>query len=151
MNVGCTPATVTEPKVSSISKEVEAREAIRSILFDQRTHYIGNQTFTTSLKNPSTMNSKMETPNYTYRIKPKPSKEKGVVITATPRQPGLRSFTGVAFAIASGKDKQTMSEICETTKPSKTAPKAPAAPQRINQMIQCPVGSKSSMSFLAAQ
>jgi hypothetical protein len=152
MSTGCAPSTVTGPKVSFASQELEARESVRSILFDQRTHFIGNKSFSTSPQDLKTMtNGVVESASYKYRIQPKPSKEKGVMVTAISKRPGLRSFTGVVFAMKDGKEKIMVSEICETMKASNQPPKAPAIPQQVRQPIQCPVGSQSSTTLLALQ
>lgn len=152
--IGCTPGITSSPSPSApkdISKEVEAREFVNSILFDQKAYFIGNEAFTTSIRNLPAINASMESPNYRYQIKPRPDKRKGVAVTATSKRPNLRSFTGVVFVLDKGKDKMTMSEICETTKPSKTAPTPPVMPRRATEQIQCPAGSRSSMSVLALQ
>lgn len=147
---GCLPNNATT-KTSSSAMETEARVSINSILFDQRTYYIENQKFATSIGNLRTMNPKMESPSYTYAIKAKPGIRNSVAVTATPKSANLRSFTGVVFAVKAGKEKLTISEICETTKPSKQAPTPPPAPKRPSEQIRCPVGSRSSSSVLALQ
>ncbi len=150
---GCTDsATVApDPKEIAVAKEVEARQAISSILFDQQTYYIENRTFTTSAKDMETMDARVESSDYVYRILPKPSKDKGIAVTATAKRPELRSFTGVVFALRAGEQKLTISEICETTQPSKQAPLVPSAPHRPTDPIQCPAGSRSSLAYLALQ
>ncbi len=144
---GCTTSPdVTEQ--SSIPKEVEARDAISAILFDQRTYYIENQAFTTSASNLRTLTTKLDTPNYTYRLVAKPNQRTGIAVTATPKRPNLRSFTGVVFAIDAGKETLTISEICETNGPSKKPPTPPTAPQSPRDMIRCPVGSRSAIAIV---
>lgn len=149
-SVGCS-ADVKSPKTTTVSMEVEAREAIGSILFDQKAYYIGNQAFTTSTRNLPAISSAMESPNYSYKLKAKPDMQKGIAITATSKRPNLRSYTGVVFVVGAGKEKLTVSEICETTNPSKNAPTAPAVPKRPNEQIKCPVGSRAALSVLALQ
>ncbi|MDX2242305.1 MAG: type IV pilin-like G/H family protein [Leptolyngbyaceae cyanobacterium bins.302] len=149
-SVGCS-AEVKTPKTATVSMEVEAREAIGSILFDQKAYYIGNQAFTTSVRNLPAVSSAMESPNYSYKIKAKPDTRKGIAVTATSKHPNLRSFTGVVFVLDAGKEKLTVSEICETTQPSKDAPNPPAVPKRPSEQIRCPVGSRSALSVLALQ
>jgi len=137
--------------LSAQSVELGARDTIGSILFDQRTYYLENQQFTSSVRNLRTMNYKLESPTYVYEIKTKPGNRNSVTVTATSRKPNLRSFTGVAFAVEAGKQKLTISEICETIKPSKQAPATPTAPDRPSDPIQCPAGSRSSSSVVALQ
>jgi len=151
MSAGCAANVTDSDAESLINKEVEARETLNSILFDQRTYYLENRAFTTSLRDLETMQISLDSPNYRYAIQPKPSKQKGVSVTATPKRPNLRSFTGVVFALDAGKEKLTISEICETTKPSNQAPVAPTAPKGPRDAIQCPTGSISALGFLALQ
>lgn len=150
VSAGCT-SNISASTLSSASKETEARDTLNSLLFDQRTYFIENRRFTTSLTDLRRMNSRMDSPNYVYRIKPKPTQQKGIFVTATPRRPGLRSFTGVVFAVDAGKQQLMLSEICETTKPSTRPPAPPAAPARPIDDIQCPVGSNPALALLALQ
>uniref|UniRef100_A0A832H409 General secretion pathway protein GspH n=1 Tax=Oscillatoriales cyanobacterium SpSt-402 TaxID=2282168 RepID=A0A832H409_9CYAN len=147
---GCT-VTPDVIKQSSVPKEVEARDAIGAILFDQRTHYIENQAFTISASNLRTLATKLDTPNYTYRLAAKPNQRTGIAVTATPKRPNLRSFTGVVFAVDAGKETLTISEICETNGPSKKPPIAPAAPKGPRDVIRCPMGSRSTIAVVAKQ
>lgn len=138
-------------KLSSVPKEVEAKEAVGAILFDQRTYYIENQAFTTSASKLRTLANKLDTPNYTYKLKAKPNQRTGIAVTATPKLPNLRSFTGVVFAVDAGKQTLTISEICESNEPSKQPPSAPSAPQDPRDVIRCPVGSRSAIAVVAQQ
>ncbi len=151
---GCTLPSMgskTDSTASSMVKEVEARDTLNAIMFDQQTYYITNQAFTTSLKHLDTMKTSLESPTYKYSIQVKPDKQKGVWITATPRHPNLRSFTGVVFALKVGNERLTVTEICETTTPSKQAPAPPTIPKTAREAIQCPAGSMPSMKVLAMQ
>lgn len=150
ISVGCTNNMTTSKSVS-VAKETEARDTLNSILFDQQTYYIEHRAFTTSIQDLKTMKTTLESPNYKYSIQAKPNKQKGVSVTATPKRPDLRSFTGVVFALDTGKETLTVSEICETMNPASQAPAAPKAPQRPTDKIQCPVGSNSSLSVVALQ
>lgn len=141
----------TIPKSLSISKETEARQVVNSILFDQRTHYIGNQTFTMSKSYLEELNPSIKSPNYNYKVISKPNRREGIVVTAIPKHAELRSFTGVIFAVPVGNEKQTFSEICETTNPSRKPPAAPPIPARAEEQIKCPTGSRSAFAVLVNQ
>ncbi|MBF2028236.1 MAG: type IV pilin-like G/H family protein [Oscillatoriales cyanobacterium C42_A2020_001] len=147
---GCTNSSDVS-NLSPVTKEVEAKESVGAILFDQRTYYIENQAFTTSASNLRTLANKLDTPNYIYKLKAKPNQRTGIAVTATPKRPNLRSFTGVVFAVNAGKQTLTISEICETTEPSKQPPAAPSAPRGPRDVIRCPVGSRSAIAVVAQQ
>jgi hypothetical protein len=153
VSTGCAANNQATSKaaMTATAREIEARDTLNSILFDQQTYYISNQAFTTSLKDLETMKTSLESPSYKYAIKPKPDKQTGVLVTATPKLPNLRSFTGVVFALNSGKERLTVTEICATAKPSNRAPAAPAIPRSARDMIRCPAGSDSSVTMLALQ
>jgi Type IV pilin-like G and H, putative len=151
MAVGCTSQAsvkVAEVAAEANAIESEARSAVRSLLFDQQTYFIENNKFAISIpqlkSGPLTENS-----NYRYAFTPKPDRKKGIAITAIPKKPNLRSFTGVAFAAKLGKDQMTVTQICETTKPSKKAPVAPATPKRASDKLDCPTGSRNADDIVA--
>ncbi len=149
MVVGCTSAKKTET-ASKAPIELDARDAVGSILFDQKTYFLENDAFATSI---TSLKSSVlpETQSYKYKLTPKPNPAQGVVITATSKQATLKSFTGVVFAVKSKKGLTTISQICETVKPSTVAPKAPSVPKQPSDKLRCPTGSQSTLDFLAMQ
>lgn len=154
-SVGCSAIAPNESPTSekdfTIAREIDARQAIRSLLFDQQTYYIENSSFTTTPLKAVKLDARVESPDYTYQIQPKGSKLKGVVITAVAKKPGLRSFTGVVFAVPTREGKLTISDVCETIEPSQQAPVITEIPQRPDEEIKCPSGSRSSLSILAGR
>ena len=154
-SVGCAALSADESattnKESTLAREIDARQAIRSILFDQQTYFIENSRFTTSSSKGVKLDARVESPDYTYRIQPKVSKQKGILVTATAKKPGLRSFTGAVFAVPTREGKLTISDICETTEPSQKAPVITEVPQRPDADIKCPPGSQSSLAILAGR
>lgn len=147
--IGCT-STKKPETLSRAPIELDAREAVGSMLFDQKTYFLENEAFATSiqaLKN----NSLPETQSYKYKLTPKPNPAQGVMITATSKQSSLKSFTGVVFAVKSKKGLTTVSQICETVKPSTVAPKAPSIPKQASDKLRCPTGSRSTLDVVAMQ
>jgi hypothetical protein len=134
--------------------ERQAKSSVSSVLFNQQTYFLEKKVFATSfdaLKEEGTINTK----NYSYRIALKPDKFKGVAVTATSKNPKLRSYTGVVYALKGGQSGNiTLSQLCETKEPSKVAPLVPASPKlaakRAANMIACPAGSRSAFDLLAS-
>ncbi len=147
--VGCTSTKKTDI-LAKAPIESDAKDAVNSILFDQRTYFMENDAFATSI---ASLKSSVlpETQSYKYTLIAKPNPAKGVVITATSKQPSLKSFTGVVFAVKSNKGLTTVSQICETVKPSTVAPKAPAIPKQPSDILHCPTGSRSTLDVVAMQ
>jgi type IV pilus assembly protein PilA len=149
--LGCTSqqsAQTNAIAAEAVAIESGAKSSVSSLLFDQQTYFMENDKFATSL---SQLKSGLlaETSNYRYKITPQPSKQKGIAITATSKTPKLRSFTGVAFAVKLGKDQMTVTQICETNKPSQKAPIAPQNPRRASDKLPCPAGSRNSDDAIA--
>lgn len=147
---GCSSETKTED-AKSISLESEAKNTINSVLFDQKQYFLENQTFTVAVDQLEGAGAILRSPNYTYTLKAKPNTQKGVAISASPRKPDLRSFTGVVFVVGGAKTKVTVSQICETETPSKTPPAMPAVPQKPTDALPCPTGSRSTLDLVAQQ
>ncbi|GAB4326061.1 MAG: hypothetical protein OHK0047_11290 [Leptolyngbyaceae cyanobacterium] len=149
MAVGCTSTKKTEI-LAKAPIELDAKDAVGSILFDQKTYFLENDTFATSIQSLKT-SVLPETQSYRYKLTAKPNPAQGVVITATSKQPTLKSFTGVVFAVKSKKGLMTVSQICETVKPSTVAPTAPSIPKQSSDQLRCPTGSRSTLDVLAMQ
>jgi Type IV pilin-like G and H, putative len=147
--VSCTPTKTPETQ-SRAPIELGARDAVNSILFDQKTYFMENDAFTASVKSLNSSDL-TETQSYKYKLTPKPNAERGMIITATSKQPTLKSFTGVVFAVESNKGPVTISQICETVNPSKVAPVAPSIPKQASDKLRCPAGSRSTLDILAMQ
>lgn len=149
MAVGCT-STKNPEILAKAPIELDAKDAVGSILFDQKTYFLENDTFATSIQSLKT-SVLPETQSYRYKLTAKPNPAQGVVITATSKQPTLKSFTGVVFAVKSKKGLMTVSQICETVKPSTVAPTAPSIPKQSSDQLRCPIGSRSTLDVLAMQ
>ena len=147
--VGCT-STKNLEILAKAPIESDAKDAVGSMLFDQKTYFLENDSFATSIKSLKT-SVLSETQSYKYKLSPRPNPAQGVVITATSKQPTLKSFTGVVFAVKSNKGLTTISQSCETVKPSTVAPKAPSVPKQPSDKLRCPTGSRSTLDVLAMQ
>lgn len=150
--IGC--STEISPKgsgsaVDSSMVERQAKSSVSSALFNQQTYFLEKQAFASSfgaLAAEDTINTK----NYSYRIILKPDKFKGVAVMATSKNPKLRSYTGVVYVVnLKQAGTVTLSQLCETQKPSKVAPIVPNSPSRVSNTIRCPAGSRSSFELLA--
>ncbi|MEX0270301.1 type IV pilin-like G/H family protein [Leptolyngbyaceae cyanobacterium UHCC 1019] len=135
--------------VDSSSVERQAKSSVSSALFSQQTYFLEKKAFASSfgaLEAEDAINTK----NYSYRIILKPNKFKGVAIMATSKNPKLRSYTGVVYAVNLRQSGTvTLSQLCETQEPSNVAPIVPENPRRASDTIRCPVGSRSSFELLA--
>lgn len=151
---GCSTEISTKGSGSTIDSstvERQAKSSVSSALFSQQTHFLEKKAFASSfsaLEAEDTINTK----NYSYRIILKPNKFKGVAVMATSKNPKLRSYTGVVYAVNLGQSGTvTLSQLCETQKPSKVAPVVPKNPKRASDAIRCPAGSRSSFELLALE
>lgn len=160
--LGCTPKNPpvsSNNAVSFASKmeeadmamlEADAKDSISSMLFDERTRFLEKQAFSTAVADLKTITSP-EDKSYKYKIEPISDKKKGVAITASSKQPGFRSFTGVVFVLEAKSGPMTVSQICETVQPSQLAPITPLMPNGPSEKIRCPNGSRSSLELAALQ
>lgn len=135
--------------LDSSTVERQAKSSVSSALFSQQTYFLEKKAFASSfgaLEAEDTINTK----NYSYRIILKPNKFKGVAVMATSKNPKLRSYTGVVYVVNSKRSGTvTLSQLCETQRPSKVAPIVPDNPKRASSTIRCPAGSRSSFELLA--
>lgn len=144
---GCAPEKPV--KAPGLNLEREAKSSVGSMLFNQQTHFLAKQAFASSFKDLK--EDAVNTKDYSYRIVLKPNKFKGVAVTATSKNPKLRSYTGVVYVVNSKQAGNiTLSQLCETQKPSKIAPIAPATPKRASDKLRCPAGSRSAFDLLAS-
>jgi type IV pilus assembly protein PilA len=126
------------------ARESEAETYLKSMLRGQQAHFLDEERFAGDLQSLS-LNISEETENYSYAIAlPDPSGQTAIV-TATARLPELRSFTGVAFAIADsqGEFATTATELCVSNEPGQPSPAMPELNQTGDQVeIVCAEGSQ---------
>ncbi|MBM0740717.1 type IV pilin-like G/H family protein [Phormidium sp. CLA17] len=87
-----------------------------------------------------------ESTNYRYALMLQDGSPQPVMITAVPKKPGLKSYTGVVFVNGTGEAATSVGQICETEQPSPTPPAMPSAPQNISEPIPCPPGSQAILA-----
>lgn len=76
---------------------------------------------------------------YGYKIIADPAKSDIIIMTATAKKSGLKSYTGTVFIIKDETEtSQTISLICGTNKPEKTPPKIPKIIDKLSGEIKCP-------------
>lgn len=124
-------------------KQSEGKTYIGTMTKGQQIYRLEQPTFANSIGELE-IGIKPETVNYSYKIVPQPDQSKSVMMTAVPKTPVLKSYTGAVFAIKKGKeDFTTVIVICESDRATTTPPSMPAAPKDELTPIECPAGSRS--------
>lgn len=120
--------------------QAQAKQTIGSMNRAQQAYYLENSKFGTTIESLG-VGIKPETEQYRYQIIPQGDGTKSVIMTATAKNPELKSYTGAVFVVKSttGENLQ-LTQICVTDQPSST-PAMPLAPSDASQKIQCSAGS----------
>jgi hypothetical protein len=121
------------------SKEDEGRSNINLILRVQQAYFLEKETFTTDIEKLGLLFEDNESNNYTYQMRG--SLQQAVLVTATAKVAGLRSFAGVVFVVKEGDTNTFKTEICETIEPSMESPSSPLLLNR--EEIICAPGSRT--------
>lgn len=145
--IGCADAP-SALETSQAVRELAAREQIETMLFAQQTHFLTADSFSGSPRRLEA-NTPLENQSYRFKIQLHPGNPQRVSVTATAKEPALRSFTGVVFAMPAEKGKITISHICATTAPSTKPVPMPSAPASLREEVKCPAGSRSLSALLA--
>lgn len=106
----------------------------------QQAYFLENEKFATDIKELGII-SNLETEFYRYQIVPQKDNTQSVAIAAIPKNSQLPSYIGAIFATRANEKTATVTQICETDKPSTSPPTMPAAPAGSSSEIQCPTGS----------
>jgi len=123
------------PACSCGGGRAEAITTIGSILRTQEAYYLDKATFAPSLAELA-LEIGEETKRYKYKIEAETDR---AMVLAIPRREGLRSHTGVVFAINDENGENTIVTImCESKLPVSAPPAPPNSPEMV-----CPEGSKS--------
>ncbi|MBL1175419.1 type IV pilin-like G/H family protein [Pantanalinema sp. GBBB05] len=145
--IGCSsPPSALE--TSQAARELAAREQLQSILFEQQTHFLTANSFAGSLKQLEA-NTPLENQSYRFKIQVHSGNPQRVSVTATAKEPALRSFTGAVFAMPAEQGKITISQICATNTASTQPVPIPVAPASLREEVKCPIGSRSLSALLA--
>jgi type II secretory pathway pseudopilin PulG len=125
---------------ASKAKQSEAKTYVGAMLRAEQAYFLERSQFTTSLSELG-IGISTASPKYEYKITTQPGSPPNVMVTATAKQASLKSFTGVVFALKTGKEETTVTQLCETDRPAIIPPAMPAAPQSLEAEIPCPAGS----------
>lgn len=147
LTIGCA-SQPSALETSQVARELAAREQIQSMLFEQQTYFLTANSFSHSLKK-SEKNTPLDTQSYRFKVQLHSGNPQRVSVTATAKEPALRSFTGAVFAMPSEQGKITISQICATNTPSTQAVPIPPAPTNLREEVKCPEGSRSLSALLA--
>lgn len=126
------------------ARESQAETYLKSMLRGQQAYFLEQEQFSTDLQSLG-LGISEETEHYVYAIDlPDPSGQTAMV-TATAKLPELRSFTGVAFAIADsqGEFVTTATKLCVSDEPGQPSPAVPELIQNGDQVeVVCAEGSQ---------
>jgi hypothetical protein len=125
------------------ARESEADNYVGAVLWGQQAYFLEAEQFTADLTNLE-INLPPETENYRYEIELGPAGQ-AALVTATAKLPELRSFTGVAYAIAAAPDEFPSLDtiLCISDEPQQSPPAPPQFMQTGEQVeVVCAVGSQ---------
>jgi hypothetical protein len=136
------------PRNTEIANSLEARNRskerltayrMETLLGSQELYFQENKRFTLDLKELGLELSAQYLRYYDYVTYLPENPEQPLVITATAKIPGLKSFLGVIFPIKENDKVTTISKVCGTDTPSMTPPGRPTFE---NRSIICAPGSR---------
>lgn len=130
--------TVNSNRDSTRVKQVRARNFTGTLNRASRAYFVENQRFTGDLdKVLAGITSKPNSPNYDFSLALIDEK-KAVQTVVVAKLEGLKSYTGLTYAIASqSQGSDTKSIVCESDRPTQDKP---AAPELVNDEARCPAG-----------
>ena len=123
------------------TKQAEPKQYVGTMVRSEQAYFLEHGKFTLSL-NELQVGIPLESTDYRYALTLQDGSPQAVMITAVPKKPGLKSYTGVVFANGTGQAATSVVQICLTEQPSSTPPAMPIAPQNISEPIPCPPGSQ---------
>jgi len=122
------------------AREAEGRNYAGAMARAQQAYFLEQNKFATSITQLG-LGIQPDTANYRLRILPQGNGTQRVMMTATAKRPGIRSYTSAVFVVKIKGENTTVAGVCGTAQPSSTPPKMPAAPKNGSTRIQCPSGS----------
>ena len=124
------------------AKQTAAKHYVGAMVRSEQAYFLEYGKFTSSL-NELQVDIPLESTDYRYALTLQDGSPQPVmIITAAPKKPGLKSYTGVVFVSETDQEASTVGQICEAEQPSATPPVMPIAPQNISEPIPCPPGSQ---------
>lgn len=125
------------------AREAEGRSYTGAMARAQQAYFLEQNKFATTIEQLGELGLGIQpdTANYRLRILPQGNGTQRVMMTATAKRPGIRSYTSAVFVVKVKGENMTFAGVCGTAQPSSTPPKMPAAPKNASTRIQCPTGS----------
>lgn len=122
------------------AREAEGRNYTGAMARAQQAYFLEQNKFATTIEQLG-LGIQPDTANYRLRILPQGNGTQRVMMTATAKRSGIRSYTSAVFVVKVKGQNTTIAGVCGTAQPSSTPPKMPAAPKNGSTRIQCPSGS----------
>lgn len=122
------------------ARQAEAKQSMAAMVRAEQAYFLENSKFTASLSQLE-VGLPTESPNYRYSLKLQSGKPQPLMITATPKKTGLKSYSAAVFAVKDGQELLPVGQVCETERPSSLPPAMPVAPATPTDAIECPAGS----------
>ena len=133
-------AAEIQSKIQIRFLERDASNKIRALTRAQQAFRLERPRFATAFSELNT-NIGNETANYRFEILPQGNVSQIIVMTATAKQPGLRSYTGVVFVT---RENYTFAGVCESDRPATSPPKLPKIVSDGTNKVIC-VGDSHSL------
>lgn len=106
----------------------------------QQAYYLEHGKFAADIKELGII-ANLETEFYRYQILPQKDNKRSAAIAAVPKNSELPSYIGAVFVTQVSGKTTTVTQICESDKPSTSPPAMPTALASGSSEIQCPAGS----------
>jgi hypothetical protein len=132
------PAVPSDADLVNIKRQQEAKQYLRVMNQAQQAFYQQHQRFATDLEElERSANLIARSYHYTYKLTT--TDQLQAQLAATPKEPGLKSFTAVVSLVQSPQQMVTTAAlICESAQPS---PSSPVLLLTSGQPIACPIGA----------
>lgn len=122
------------------AREAEAENYVGAMLRAQQAHHIEYARFSPSIEDLQ-IGLSNESGNYTYDVKVQPG-DASVIITASPKQEGLKSYTGAVYTIGDDPSTATTTtQLCKSDIATTAPPEPPLLTSSVPPVIQCAPGS----------
>jgi hypothetical protein len=126
-------------QIPKLDGEQQAKFYIQTVTRGQESYYKTNGELTASLEELA-IDFKLNTPEYKFAILSHGDPTHSVIMTATAKKETLHSYAGIVYGKKEGNNYEAVVNMCQTEKPSTTAPKLSIKPIS-SQELDCPLGS----------
>ncbi len=135
------PNVTIIPREEQMAKERETvlEKYMQLVHTAQIDYYTKYQKFAVNFEELNLDKSILQDPEfYVYKIIADSNKSDQIIMTATAKKAGLKSYTGTVFVIKDETEtSKTISVICVTNKPEKNPPKIPEIINKLSGEIKC--------------